>query len=229
MPEWLRSEFDGPHTMSPGEVGCYASHLVVAQRIVARGLPYAVVLEDDVELSSDFKRIVCAAIDAAPPDWDLIHLSSVFKVPAIEVCPLTNRSQLVQYARLPVNTAAYVVSNRGARKRLSPMVRSRPVDMDNRYAWLQRLEIFGVYPPLGKQRQDIPSEIGTHARRRRTWSPGVLSHAFGIAYTARRTGVRNYFRARFSRLMQQLRVVGSKNAVVVRHEAAAKFSFSDGR
>ena len=65
VPEWLRSEFDGPHTMSPGEVGCYASHLVVAQ------------------------RIVCAAIDAAPPDWDLIHLSSVFKVPAIEVCPLT--------------------------------------------------------------------------------------------------------------------------------------------
>jgi glycosyl transferase, family 25 len=197
VPDWLRSEFDSPHAMSAGEVGCYASHLVVAQQIVARGLPYAVVLEDDVELAPDFKAIIRAAIDAVPTGWHLIHASSVFKAPVISVGPLPNRTRLIQYTRMPVNTAAYVVSNRGARKRLSPMVRSRPVDMDNRYAWLQRLEIFGVYPAPAEQRQDFPSEIGNTARRgSRVWSPGVLSQFFGVAYTARRVGFANYVRAR---------------------------------
>jgi glycosyl transferase, family 25 len=201
VPDWLRSEFDTPHAMSAGEVGCYASHLVVAQHVVARGLPYAVVLEDDVALAPDFKAVVRAAIDAAPPGWDLIHASSVFKAPVIHVQGLPSRSRLVQYTRMPVNTAAYVVSNRGARKRLSPMVRSRPVDMDHRYAWLQRLEIFGVYPAPAEQRRDIPSEIGSAARRRsRAWSPGVLSQCFGMAYTARRVGFGNYLRARLGRL-----------------------------
>jgi glycosyl transferase family 25 len=200
VPDWLRSEFDTPHAMSPGEVGCYASHLVVAQHVVARGLPYAVVLEDDVELAPDFKTTIRAAIDAAPPGWDLIHASSVFKAPVIHLGALSDRSHLVQYTRMPVNTAAYVVSNRGARKRLSPMVRSRPVDMDNRYAWLQRLEIFGVYPAPAEQREEIPSEIGTATRRRsRAWSPGVLSQFLGMAYTAKRVGYGNYLRARLSR------------------------------
>jgi hypothetical protein len=69
--------------------------------------------------------------------------------------------------------------------------------MDNRYAWLQRLEIFGVYPAPAEQRQDFPSEIGNTARRgSRVWSPGVLSQFFGVAYTARRVGFANYVRAR---------------------------------
>ena len=69
--------------MSAGEVGCYASHLVVAQQIVARGLPYAVVLEDDVELAPDFKAIIRAAIDAVPTGWDLFTPAPFSRRPSL--------------------------------------------------------------------------------------------------------------------------------------------------
>src|SRR5262245_10806925 len=54
IPAWMRSEFKGPHQLSPGEVGCYASHLMVAHKIVAEELSHAVVLEDDAILDDDF-------------------------------------------------------------------------------------------------------------------------------------------------------------------------------
>ena len=31
VPAWLRPEFAGPHQLTSAEVGCYASHLTVAQ------------------------------------------------------------------------------------------------------------------------------------------------------------------------------------------------------
>src|SRR5262245_54308049 len=39
--------------LRPGEIGCYASHLTVMRLIVERGLPYALVLEDDAVLPVD--------------------------------------------------------------------------------------------------------------------------------------------------------------------------------
>ena len=59
LPDWLIPQFlssDGAvaSRMSNGEVGCYASHLVVFQEMVRRGLEAAIVLEDDVTLADDF-------------------------------------------------------------------------------------------------------------------------------------------------------------------------------
>ena len=41
--------------LTPGEIGCYLSHIAVMKRIVDQDLPYACVLEDDVSflLNSD--------------------------------------------------------------------------------------------------------------------------------------------------------------------------------
>lgn len=48
----------GGHTLIPGELGCAASHKRVYETILAQGLEYALVLEDDVELPLNFASII---------------------------------------------------------------------------------------------------------------------------------------------------------------------------
>ena len=64
VPDRLRHKFfDGSapvpsSLLLPGEVGCYASHLLAYERIIESGLDWALILEDDVRLTSDFVRTV---------------------------------------------------------------------------------------------------------------------------------------------------------------------------
>src|SRR6185312_4889171 len=72
VPTWLEPYYDG--RLSPGEVGCSASHLTIYAIIRDRGLPYAVVIEDDARLSDDFLETVKDAVRVAPSHWDVIRL-----------------------------------------------------------------------------------------------------------------------------------------------------------
>lgn len=44
-----------PHWLTRGAIGCALSHYRIYELIIERGLPYALVFEDDVLLSADFK------------------------------------------------------------------------------------------------------------------------------------------------------------------------------
>lgn len=52
----------GGHALLPGEIGCAVSHARVIEKIVNEQIPYALVLEDDVELPPDFKYVIEAQI-----------------------------------------------------------------------------------------------------------------------------------------------------------------------
>lgn len=61
--------------LSPGEVGCFLSHLACAQIIVDRDLPFALVLEDDVALAPGTGADLVALLDlVASRDFDLVNL-----------------------------------------------------------------------------------------------------------------------------------------------------------
>lgn len=199
VPAWLADEFAGT-PLSSGEVGCYASHLICAKMIVEREMPFAVILEDDVELEPDFMSAALKAAYVAPVGWDYIHLSTRHKRPVVHVADINGR-KLVQHTRLPVNTAAYVLSNAGARKWLKPRQRVRPNDMDVRYAWLDDLAVFGVFPSPASQDNRFASDIGgthtpTHRDPKRHWSPGLASDLYGIAWNMRRVGPLTLARAK---------------------------------
>jgi glycosyl transferase family 25 len=49
-----------PHLLRKGVYGCLLSHYSVYQRIVAENLPYALVMEDDVEISAGLKEVLKA-------------------------------------------------------------------------------------------------------------------------------------------------------------------------
>lgn len=190
VPEWLEEEFKDATLMSDGEVGCYASHLLVAHRIVAEGLPYAVVLEDDATLQDDFSIICGRAIQAAPAGWDFIQVCSLFKRSVVEVASLGKHS-LIQYTRDPSGAVAYILSNAGARKWLRPMPRVRPNDIDNRYSWVQGLNIYGVYPSIVTHNDSFQS-VAEH-RNGRNFYPHPLAGLTSMRWKVQTIGPAAYF------------------------------------
>jgi len=60
--------------LTPGEVGCYASHLKAMQLVLHRGLDWALILEDDARLHTRLAEIIESAIERVPAGWDFIKL-----------------------------------------------------------------------------------------------------------------------------------------------------------
>ncbi len=81
VPEHLAANFREPTPLLPGEIGCYASHLIAAETVLGRGLPYAVVLEDDVALASDLRQLVETSLGSLSGKWDILSLSSARQRP----------------------------------------------------------------------------------------------------------------------------------------------------
>lgn len=163
VPTWLFREF-ADTKLTPGEIGCYASHLVVCQKIVALGLPYALVLEDDAELSDDFVSICSCLPWHVPEGWDCVHLGATYKQSVKRVASLTRERALVRFIRQPARTTAYLISNEGARKWLAPRKRRTPADVENRCAWPEG-DVYGVYPSLAQQAPRFRSLIAQRGHR----------------------------------------------------------------
>lgn len=193
VPAWLAPEFPKNGPLTPGRIGCYASHMVVAQQIIGRGLPCALVLEDDVTLDSDFVKVARRAVMESPAGWDIIHLSSHYKRAVVHVADIGPGRALVRHTRLPVNTAAYLISNAGARKLIAPRDRVLPNDMDFRYAWRLDLEIYGVFPEPARQLENFASDIGPAPRHA---VPSLAEQMRGVMWMSRKIGFRTLIRAR---------------------------------
>jgi glycosyl transferase family 25 len=192
LPTGLTPQFPDSK-MSSGEVGCYASHLIVMRQIVEDGHAAAIILEDDVSLDPRFMTVAAAAISAAPRGWDIIHLCTHFKKAAWYPIADLGGHTLVGYSRLPVNTVAYVISRRGCGKFLAERPRIRPVDMEFRYAWLSGLDICGVYSAPAVHLDNFITSIDATSRtnppRKRLWAPGLLSQAYGVFYIKWKLGL----------------------------------------
>lgn len=153
VPDHLRSRFFSGDARTPaslllpGEVGCYASHLLAYERILESGVDWALVLEDDVRLSDDFVQTVRETIDGLPDGWDIVRLSSRPSRAVMNLTQLESGRHLVRYSKLPKQAGAQLVSAAGARKLLAEGLRVRPIDADLRYGYILGLDTYGVYPP----------------------------------------------------------------------------------
>lgn len=146
IPDWAAPYFPPSH-LTPGEVGCYASHLSIMRRIVAEGLDYCLVLEDDVAVDPDAALIVEETLSKLPEGWDLVHMACNARSHPYAfrpLSPLSNKRQLVRYSRVPTSTAALLFSQSGARKFLRLRPRCVPIDHDTRRPWLWDLDVYGV-------------------------------------------------------------------------------------
>lgn len=195
VPERFAANFSDGTPLLPGEIGCYASHLVVAETVLARNLAYAVVLEDDVDLVPDFRRIVETALGSLRGEWDILSLSGAKQRPHCRLSSLAGESYLVRYLHFPKTTAAYVISPSGCRKLLAPRPRKRPVDVDIRYGWEMGLNGYGVYPPPAWQANRFASSIPKSKTQRFYWRADPLGYLLGRVSAVWRLGLVNLARA----------------------------------
>jgi len=203
VPDGLRDYFfddDGlVSSLTPGEVGCYASHLKACESIAARKLDYALVLEDDAVPPRDLRRIIKDVMSQLPKDWDVVHLCGVPRRAVKPLAELERGRTLVRYSRVPSGAFGYLISAAGARKLLTPIRRYWPFDTDMKRPWLLGLQIYGVTPSVVGHDDASPSRIlamGGRSRGRRglpkpsraAWSGNPLHSPAGALYNLKTLG-----------------------------------------
>jgi len=177
---------------TPGMIGCFLSHRRCWQRTME--LPNggsALVLEDDVQLASDFVprlREALGELEAATGgDWDVLLVGALGCVHPAGHYGL-NRinaffagggrrpkwvSPHVAVPRRPFGTHAYVVSRRGAEK-LHAKLTKASYHIDG-VAWgIQDLDLYIVHPMLAHQAFTAPSTIGGVVQGIETRIPRVV-------------------------------------------------------
>lgn len=150
LPNWLRPYFLKPDgtaasDLTAGEIGCYASHLLLMRRVAEMDAP-AIVLEDDLMLQPDFAEALqhCARL---PRDLDLLKLCSGTTRATLPITSLPSGRRVVKYARVPTCTGAHMITPQGARKFLAwRQPRTFAIDQDLRRPWDCRMRVYGVEP-----------------------------------------------------------------------------------
>jgi glycosyl transferase, family 25 len=164
LPSDLARYFPFGTPLSPGEIGCYASHLAVMQTVARGDMPApALVLEDDVGLPDDLSSVLGSLESALPSQWDIVRLSYHTKSVSRPVAHIGEHRSLVRYTRVPTTTGAYLINASGARKFLAHRPRHRPIDHDLRRVWEWSLDTYGVEPPLVRHDVLEASSIDQHS------------------------------------------------------------------
>lgn len=180
-------------SLRPGEMGCYASHIVAWQRMAGGEYgPAVLVCEDDIRLPDDFPDLLAEIIAKAPVAWDLIRLSSISKRAVVQIAKLSGGYRLVRYSRQPTLSGASLISASGARKLLAPMLRHRAVDQDLRRPWQFGVISYGVEPRPVEQLFDQSIIDTSGGRAGRTLEPAdTVQRAW---YALRTLGLRQWIR-----------------------------------
>jgi glycosyl transferase family 25 len=153
--------------LSRSEVGCYLSHTRLWQKIVEEDIPWAVVLEDDVDIHGDLTDIL-AAIDKIPFEWDFIRLAGLVPPPSLPLYHLTDKFELSVLLQGASGTQANCISRTGAQKLLdyaTPLIRGTIDDQVIDNCWKSGLKILAIQPyPISENRKFV-SSIETERRQ----------------------------------------------------------------
>jgi glycosyl transferase family 25 len=179
--------------LTPGEIGCFMSHLVALRAIVARGWQVAAVFEDDFSVRPGLAACLreLASEPAALPD-----VVKVFgaRGRGERIRGLRCGGAIVRSTSPPSCTTAAVWTRRGAERFLGTFgAIRRPIDVQLKHWWEHGLDVAWVDPPpVGESSRHTPaSTIGG----RRT--PGAMARlgrlryrtAYAMAREARYAGV----------------------------------------
>lgn len=163
------------------EYGCYKSHLDCINRFLATDQLHCIVLEDDVQLNTDFLRVVDEALRALEEKgepWDIIHLGPNKMKIFTPTDRLTGGRELVKAHYFPMLTTALLWSREGARNvRDHHSIVTMPVDNQFREIMVRRGSGYAIWPPIVKA-AGFESDIDGHGARRkadgRRWYYGLV-------------------------------------------------------
>lgn len=149
----------GHYELTPGELGCYLSHLNLWQRMCAEGFDAVVIMEDDVRLADDLPEVL-ARIEALDRPWDLIRLAGLRLRASLPLRRLNTGRKLAFLLNTACGTQCYCLSRTDADKLLATALPvRRPVDIQIDRFWDNGLAILAVQPYPVSERQEMRSEI----------------------------------------------------------------------
>lgn len=133
--------------LTPGEVGCYLSHLKALRLMLDRGMERCVVFEDDFMLEPGFARCLSELLALGEGLPDMVKMYGARKRGQV-VGRLPCGAVLVRSSSPPICSTCTLWTSRGARKLLAasaPM--HRPIDVQLKHWWEEELDILWVAPP----------------------------------------------------------------------------------
>lgn len=137
-----------------GEIGCAMSHIKLYEHMIANNIQEAIIFEDDVFLNFHFKLIFKTALEKVSKNKEIIFLYHG----KAKILPFTKslpeRYKLAKYMRPSKNskrsiisTAAYYLTNQGARKLLNHAYPIRmPADFLTGLIQLTNINAYGIEP-----------------------------------------------------------------------------------
>ena len=150
LPDWL--PHDPAQTrrtirrdLTPGELGCFASHAALWRELVEGGAEAMVVLEDDVLIDPGFLEALPATVSelAAHP---FVRLHAKAPLAARVIGRVTGR-HLVRYGGIAFGTQGYILRREGALRWLASITAVvRPVDDEIDRYWVHGVPNIGIHP-----------------------------------------------------------------------------------
>lgn len=162
-------EFGRRHGKTPlhGELGCYLSHVWAMQRFLQTDCPYALILEDDVQISSRLPEVL-KALAASAADWDMVKLSGVHSGTPVKLKSLGGDSYLAVTLTPYTGSSAYVINRHAAQKFADGVLPMRvPYDHEFDRGWHWKLKIRTAMPSACGHDQSGESMINTTAVNRK--------------------------------------------------------------
>lgn len=135
-----------PFVLGRGEIACFLSHRKVWAEIVARGLDWGVVLEDDVAVDPQVIARAVAAVQARGVTSEYVSLQTR-PVPDGEVIHSHDGCDLHRVAPPPLRTSGQIVGRQAAERLLAVTARfDRPIDVFLQMTWVTGVPVLCANP-----------------------------------------------------------------------------------
>jgi glycosyl transferase, family 25 len=172
-----RAEFQPryPFALGRAEIGAFLSHRAAWRRIVAEGLDFAVVFEDDAAIDPRRFSALLTFLTKRRGEWGYVLTPAAGIEPRGEAILSGDGLSLIRPHAPPLRAIGQLVSHTAAERLLAVTERfDRPVDTFLQMAWITGVPILSAVPtPL----HDVSGETGgTTVQRRRIGAIERLRH-----------------------------------------------------
>lgn len=152
--------------LHPNEKGCYLSHCYIWQKMVDENIDEAIIMEDDITISDDFKSIIENREKWLPKHWAIFNFAwdthGNYNFKSKEHISANPNFSMIEFqkAQSVMRLGCYMLSYKAAKVLID---KSKPisyvVDTLTGTQHIHQLPIHGVIPRLAVWNDDIVSDI----------------------------------------------------------------------
>jgi len=140
---------------SPGELGCYLSHVKTWKAFLESEYEYALILEDDVGFGPKHLEKTIEELKYLTNFWDLVKFNNYIKSGGkpSRLLKLESGSYLSMYFQRTVSAGAYLINRKAARNLVQKSLPMRlPIDLYFNRDWELDIKFTGIErPPIAYQ------------------------------------------------------------------------------